>query len=433
MEAQTVVRGQGVGPVVDELGVAVAEDHGWGQALWGGEKPGLDVVPFGGDVPELLHALDVATLGAHATDLRVGKEDAAEEARKHAGPGEEVGVITERVFSGLVGGWFVKDALIRPTEAGLYCERGGFYIDPMKKVGHAVTTHGHSDHARRGCGVYSCTRETEPILRERLAKSIVVRSYDYGERFKLGEVWVSLHSAGHILGSAQVRVEAGGEVWVAGGDFKREADPSCAPFEVVPCDTFISEATFGLPVYRWEPSAHVADAIFAWWEENRAAGRASVLLGYSLGKTQRVLAEMVLRTDRRVIVGERVEAINRCYREAGRVLSPTVTVAQADSSRGFAGELIVVPPGGSTLRDLGPHETAFASGWTRVMRGARSRMSRVDRGFVLSDHADWPGLLRTIEETGASRVLTMYGYPDVLAKYLREQGVEAMSLYGEVA
>lgn len=323
----------------------------------------------------------------------------------------------------------MQPPLLRVDDCGLYCEAGGFHIDPWKPVPRAVISHGHGDHARWGSAAYLAAAPSLPILRRRLGEEAAIEGAPFGERMRIGGVTVSFHPAGHILGSAQVRVERGGEVWVFSGDYKRLPDPSCEPFETVPCHTFITEATFALPIYRWGDPAAVAGEVFAWWEENREAGRASVLFCYALGKAQRILAALARLTGRPVWVHGAVEPLNECYRAAGVEMLPARRVAETARGQSFAGELVLAPPsaGGSTwMRRFGAASTGFASGWMRV-RGARRRRG-FDRGFEISDHADWPDLLRTIEETGASRVLTTHGFADSLARYLRERGLEAGTL-----
>jgi putative mRNA 3-end processing factor len=322
--------------------------------------------------------------------------------------------------------------LLCPDDRGLFCEAGGFHIDPWKPVERAVISHGHGDHARWGSAAYLAAAPSVPILRRRLGEGAVIEGVPFGETVRIGDVAVSFHPAGHILGSAQVRVErkdGDGEVWVFSGDYKRAADPTCEPFEPVPCHTFITEATFALPIYRWDPTSEVAREIWEWWEANREAGRSSVLFCYALGKAQRILAELARWTDRAVFVHGSLEPLNEAYRQAGVGMLPTRPVAETVRGQSFAGELILAPPsaGGSTwMRRFGPAGTAFASGWMRV-RGTRRRRG-FDRGFVISDHADWPDLLRTIADTGAERVLTTHGYSDSLARYLREQGQAAGTL-----
>ncbi len=319
--------------------------------------------------------------------------------------------------------------LLTVTGSGLFCEAGGFHVDPWGPSETAVITHVHGDHLRPGARRYVCTAESLPFLRKRLGPEPEATALAYGERLSLGGVTVSLHAAGHVLGSAQVRVEAGEAVWVVSGDYKRAPDPTCAPFEPVPCDVFVTEATFALPIYRWAAPARTAEDILAWWDLNRAAGLASILFAYAMGKAPRILAELALLTDRPVTVHGAVEALVALYREAGVRMLPTRPVAEVSRGRSFAGELVLAPPSASGSvwrRRFGPHESALASGWMRV-RGTRRRKG-YDRGFALSDHADWPALLRTIEETGARRVLVTHGYADELSRYLRERGLDAASL-----
>ena len=320
----------------------------------------------------------------------------------------------------------MADPLVIPTADGLHCPAGDFHIDPWRPVATALITHGHSDHARPGHGRYYAARAGLGILRKRLG-DVQVAGLEYGEPVRLGRATVSLHPAGHVLGSAQVRIEADGGTWVVSGDYKRDPDPTCAPFEVVACDTFISEATFALPIYRWRPTAEVVGEIWAWWQANARAGVASVLGCYALGKAQRVLAELRRHTDRPVYVHGAVAALTDLYRAAGVAMLPTVTVGSERTD--YAGELVVAPPGADGtpwMRRFGKASTGFCSGWMRV-RGNRRRRG-YDRGFVLSDHADWPSLLRTIRETGARRALLTHGHSDVLVRYLRERGLDAGAL-----
>ncbi len=321
-------------------------------------------------------------------------------------------------------------ALVRATPPGLLCEAGGFHLDPSGPAALGVITHVHGDHLQAGSERYLCAAPSVPFVRKRLGPDTRVDGVPYGEPIRLGGVHVSFHPAGHVLGSAQVRIESGGEVWVVSGDYKRAPDPTCAPFEVVPCDVFVTEATFALPIYRWEEPAAVIAQIFDWWSANREAGVASVLFCYAMGKAQRILAELAVLTDRPVLVHGAVEGLVELYRAAGVRMLPTLKVSETAKGKSFAGELILAPPaaGGSTwMRRFGAsRRTGFASGWMRV-RGTRRRKG-VDRGFALSDHADWPALLRTIEETGARRVLVTHGYADELSRYLGERGVAAEAL-----
>lgn len=313
--------------------------------------------------------------------------------------------------------------LIQRRPEGLYCPAGDFFIDPWRPVPRAVITHGHSDHARSGMGSYYCTTECLPILRWRLGDQ-AYHPLTYGESFRLGSALVSLHPAGHVLGSAQVRVEVDGEVWVASGDYKRQPDPTCALFEVVPCDTFITEATFGLPIYRWPDTTLVAQDIVEWRNHCATRGEAAVLYCYALGKAQRVLAELMRWTDEPVWLHGAVATGVDVYRSQGIPLLETRRID--DDARGvdFAGQLILAPPsaaGSAWLRRFKRAQQGFASGWMRV-RGNRRRRN-YDRGFVVSDHADWPALLNTVRQTGASRIIATHGDTDALVRTLNAQGI----------
>jgi putative mRNA 3-end processing factor len=319
--------------------------------------------------------------------------------------------------------------LITVTDQGLYCARGGFHIDPWGAVDRALITHAHGDHARRGSRRYHAAAPGHGLLTRRLGEDARIEAHPFGEPLSFGDVSVSFHPAGHVLGSAQIRVEAEGEVWVVSGDYKRDLDPSCEAFELVPCNVFITEATFALPVYRWAPVDEVMGELIGWWDASAAAGRTSVLFCYALGKAQRVLAEIGRRTGRGVYVHGAIEALLGPYRAAGMHLAPTRAVAATGRGEGLAGELVIAPPmafGSLWMRRFRDPSTAFASGWMRV-RGNRRRRG-FDRGFVISDHVDWPGLLQTVRETGARRVLATHGYSDTLARYLCQEGLEAAPL-----
>lgn len=323
--------------------------------------------------------------------------------------------------------------LIEPTANGLYCPAGGFHIDPGRPCGTAIITHAHGDHARFGSQRYFGAGAGLPLLRERLAGA-QIEGLDYGEQRRFGNALVSLHPAGHILGSAQVRIEVEGRVCVVSGDYKRDPDPTCAAFEVVPCDVFVTEATFALPVYRW-PSMHdVTRDVIGWWDACAAEGVPAVLFCYALGKAQRLLAELALRTDRSVHLHGAMLGLVERYRELGVRMLPTVAVSDSARGRDFAGELILAPPsasGAPWMRRFANASTGFASGWMRI-RGNRRRRG-YDRGFVVSDHADWPSLIRTIRETGAQRILPTHGNTDALVPYLRELGLDAEPLRTDYA
>ena len=305
------------------------------------------------------------------------------------------------------------------TDRGLYCPAGQFFIDPLEGVDLAVLTHAHADHARRGSRAYLAAKPSERILRLRLGEDIDLRSLEYGEQVRLGDALVSLHPAGHVLGSAQVRVEVNGRVWVVSGDYKRDVDPTCAPFEPVRCDVFVTEATFAFPVYRWQPTATIAEELVRWWQG--APERPSLVFGYAFGKAQRLLAEIVKLTDEPVYVHGSIERLNAAYRLEGIELAQTIPVADQPKGFDWRGKLVMAPPSAhrsAWMKKFKDPQTAFASGWMAV-RGNRRRRG-YERGFVLSDHADWAGLIQTILETGASRVLVTHGQSDVLARYLQE-------------
>jgi putative mRNA 3-end processing factor len=315
------------------------------------------------------------------------------------------------------------DLVVQRPE-GLYCPPGDFYIDPWRPVARAVITHAHSDHARIGHGHYLAARPAEDVLRARLGE-IDLQTLAYGERIVHNGVALSLHPAGHVLGSAQVRLEHGGQVWVASGDYKVAPDPTCAPFEPVKCDVFITESTFGLPIYRWCPDEEIFADINGWWGRNVVAGRASVLTCYSFGKAQRILAG-VDATIGPIIVHGAVEPLNRAYRASGVELPQTRMVTDVKDKADLGRALVICPPSAAAspwMRRFGDAQTAFASGWMQL-RGARRR-GGYDRGFVLSDHADWPGLLGAIGATGAQRVIVTHGSVPVMVRYLAEQGLRA--------
>ena len=330
------------------------------------------------------------------------------------------------------------DDLVVQRPEGLYCPAGDFYIDPWRPVHRAVITHAHADHARRGHGHYLAAAPAEGVLRSRLG-DITLQTLPYGEEVDHFGVRVSLHPAGHVLGSAQVRIEHAGRVWVASGDYfmsgaeedAAEDNATCAPFEPLRCDCFITESTFGLPIYRWRPQREVFADIDAWWRGNAEAGRASVLLAYSFGKAQRILAGVDAGIGPIVVHGA-VEPLNRAYRQAGVALPPTQLATDALDKALLRRALVIAPPsvqGSLWLNRFGEYSDAFASGWMQL-RGARRRHA-VDRGFVLSDHADWPGLQRAIAATGAQRVIVTHGYEAVMVRWLIQQGLQAGSFSTE--
>lgn len=321
--------------------------------------------------------------------------------------------------------------MLRETPNGLFCEAGSFHVDPWGPVDRALITHAHGDHARPGNAAYLCTPETALLLRRRFGPDARIETQPYGERRTIDGVTVSFHPAGHVLGSAQVRIEGREGVWVVAGDYKRAPDPTCAAFEAVRCDTFITESTFGLPIYRWDATTTVIADVMAWWQTNRNAGRTSVIFCYTIGKAQRLLAEIGVVTERPVFVHGMLLGMIDAYREAGVSLPEVKPVIERAGGRGIqnaslAGQLVLAPlsaRGTPWMRRLGTHSDAFASGLMRV-RGVR-RQRAYDKGFVISDHADWPALLDTIAETGAPRVLATHGHAEALARHLKTLGLDS--------
>ena len=318
----------------------------------------------------------------------------------------------------------MKAPVLTFTDRGIYCPAADVYIDPWKPVERALITHGHADHARGGMGRYLATEGAAPVIRHRLGE-IDLETVRYGESRAVGGARFSFHSAGHVPGSAQIRVEVGGEVWVVSGDYKLEHDGISTPFEPVACHTFITECTFGLPVFNWAPPGEVAGDINAWWRANAAEGRFSICGAYSLGKAQRILAALDPSIGPILCHGA-IEGTNSVLRGQGIPLPDTVYVTPELDLKSVSGAFVLAPPSalGSTWAGrFRPASTAFASGWM-ALRGVRRRRS-ADRGFVMSDHADWAGLNRAIAETGAERVFVTHGYTSVFRRYLAEQGYDA--------
>ncbi len=314
-------------------------------------------------------------------------------------------------------------ALLTFTEKGIFCPAGGFYIDPWRPVERALITHGHSDHARWGHQSYLCTHAALPVIRHRLG-AITAHGIAYGERRQIGDVTVSFHPAGHVPGSAQIRVEHRGEVWVVSGDYKVEDDGLSEPFEPLRCTAFISECTFGLPIFQWESQQKVAADIARWWAENQAAGQTSILAAYGLGKAQRLMA--MLPDLGPILTHGAVEDTTRILRDQGYAIPPTTRIGAGFDIAAHPGAMVIAPPsalGSAWARKLGPHQEAFASGWM-ALRGIRRRRG-YGTGFVISDHADWPGLNRAIRETGAEKVFVTHGYTAPFQRWLTEQGYDA--------
>jgi putative mRNA 3-end processing factor len=318
-------------------------------------------------------------------------------------------------------------SLIINTDRGLYCPAGDFFIDAWRPVNRTIVTHAHSDHARRGSDRYLTAPDGVNMLRKRMGDDCTIDAVNYGEAIDMNGVRVSLHPAGHVLGSSQVRIEHRGEVWIFTGDYKRQADPTCRPFEPVRCNTLITECTFGLPIFHWHDPQGVADEINRWWRKNVELERTSLLLAYTLGKSQRVLAALDPAVGPILLHGA-VQAMVDAYRETGVPL-PATEYASAENAKAHKGKALVIAPpsaiGSPWVRKFSPLSSGIASGWMQV-RGFRRRRS-ADRGFVLSDHVDWAALMQTIEETGCERVIATHGYTRPLVRYLNERGMEAIA------
>lgn len=324
-------------------------------------------------------------------------------------------------------------ALIDFTDKGLYCAAGDFYIDPWRPVDRAVITHAHSDHARAGSKHYLCHHLSLPILQLRLGQH-AYQSVDWNESVWINGVRISLHPSGHIIGSAQIRVEHKGEVWVVSGDYKTENDGISGAFEPVPCHTFITESTFGLPVYRWQSQEVIFEQMRAWIGNNQQQDRASMLIAYSLGKAQRILQAIAPISDKIYVHGA-IWNTHQVLLNNGIQLPVVQRITNETNKADLKGAVIIAPPGAEDspwTKRLPSFRTATCSGWMQV-RG-QARRSSSDMGFALSDHADWNGLLSAVKATGASKVFVTHGFQSVFSRYLNEIGIEAAEVitqYGE--
>ncbi len=318
----------------------------------------------------------------------------------------------------------MTETLLSFTDRGIYCAQGGFHIDPWRPVDRALITHGHADHARPGHGRYLATKAAAPVIRHRLGE-IALDTIAYGETRSIGGVTVSFHPAGHVPGSAQIRVEHKGEVWVASGDYKTDDDGLSEPFEPVKCHAFITECTFGLPVFNWAPQADVTGEINDWWRTCLAQGRTPILGAYALGKAQRLLAALDTGIGP-ILTHGAVENTNEVLRDQGLPLPDTIRVTPETKIKDHPNALVLATPsaiGSSWARRFGPASTGFASGWMQL-RGVRRRRA-ADRGFVMSDHADWTGLNAAIRETGADRIFVTHGYTSIFRRWLEGEGYDA--------
>jgi putative mRNA 3-end processing factor len=321
--------------------------------------------------------------------------------------------------------------LIEYSDRGLFCARGDFYIDPWRPVPRAVITHAHSDHARPGSAHYLCHTLSEPLLRLRLG-AISCQALAWNAPVSLNGVTVSLHPAGHVIGSSQVRVEYKGEVWVVSGDYKLEDDGLSGAFEPVRCHTFITESTFGLPIYRWQPQRQVFAAVEHWIGRNQADGLTTVLYAYSLGKAQRVIQQLPMP----LFAHGAVYNVQETLRGVGCPVPPVEWITPETPKERFRGQVVIAPPSSDDspwLRRFTPYALGVFSGWMQVRGNVRRR--NADAGFVLSDHADWDGLLTAVRATGAEQVLVTHGFQSAFSRYLVEReglvAAELQTAYGD--
>lgn len=321
-------------------------------------------------------------------------------------------------------------SLIEFKKEGIYCPQADTYIDPWRVVKRAIITHGHSDHARAGSKFYLTHKDNLPVIRHRLGK-IRAEGMEYGENTILNGVKISLHPAGHIFGSSQVRLEYKGEIWVISGDYKLGNDNVSVPFEAVKCHSFITESTFGLPVYHWKPQDEVINQIHSWWRENQAEGLNSVLVAYSLGKAQRLIANLD-ESIGKIFVHGAVDQINKVLEDRIQKLKVTRKATTEFDKKVHRGSLVITPSAGlgtPWMRKFEPFSLAMASGWMSL-RGAR-RWRSADRGFVISDHADWEQLNTAVKETGAENIYVTHGYTLQFSKWLEDQGLNAQVVQTE--
>lgn len=322
----------------------------------------------------------------------------------------------------------MKNSLLTLTSQGLYCPAGDFYIDPQKRVNRAIITHAHGDHARSGCDHYLTAKPGVRLLQARVGEYANIQALEYGEKIRINNIEISLHPAGHILGSAQIRLDYQGEIWVVSGDYKLEPDMTCAPFEFVRCHTFITEATFGTPAYQWPAQETVFAGINQWWRHNQTLGKTSILFAYALGKAQRLLAGVDPNIGP-IYTHTAVEKLNTIYRAEGIHLPNTLSVNFTAKNPAWHTALVLAPP--SALA-TGWHKrfnnfcTGFASGW--MLTNNSWHLQNYDQGFVLSDHADWPGLLTAINNSSAEAIYVMHTKSKTLVRYLQQQGVNAQMI-----
>lgn len=314
--------------------------------------------------------------------------------------------------------------LIEFTDKGLFCRQGNFYVDPWRPVDKAVITHAHSDHARSGSGSYLCHTHTKPLLQLRLGNHYY-QSLEWNDAVFIDGVKVSLHPAGHIIGSSQIRIEYNGEVWVVSGDYKLEDDGLSGVFEPVTCHTFISESTFGLPIYHWKPQQQIFESVINWIAKNKENGKTSILIAYSLGKAQRLLHGLKETTET-IFVHGAIWNIQQALLNAGWSLPQVQRLTPETPKELYKGGIVIAPPGaeGSPwMKKFYPYAVGVCSGWMQVRGNSRRR--NADAGFALSDHADWESLLKAVKATKAEKVFVTHGFQAAFSRYLQEMGIEA--------
>jgi putative mRNA 3-end processing factor len=320
------------------------------------------------------------------------------------------------------------ESLLQFTNKGIYCPEGKFYIDPWRPVKKALITHAHADHSRPGHQHYLAHHHSEKIMRQRLGDDIQIETTEYGKSININGVKASFHPAGHIPGSAQIRLEFKGKIAVVSGDYKLEDDGISSPFEPVKCHEFVTETTFGLPIYQWKPQVEIFNEINQWWKQNKESGKTSVIFAYALGKAQRIMKNVDSEIGKIYTHGA-VENATDALRKTGLDLPQTIKITNDILDKDYQGNLVIATPasiGTPWMKKLAPYSTGIASGWM-MLRGTRRRKA-ADRGFVLSDHADWNGLLEAVKLSEAETIYSTHGYSNVFTKYLQEQGLNAISL-----
>lgn len=315
-------------------------------------------------------------------------------------------------------------ALITFTDIGLYCPQADVYIDPWRPVDKALITHAHADHSRSGMGHYLAHHHSIPVMRHRLGL-INASGIEYGEKIHINGVEISFHPAGHIPGSAQIRLAHKGEVWSVSGDYKLSDDGVSTPYEPVKCNHFVTESTFGLPVYNWKPQSEIMADINAWWAENKANGLTTLILGYSLGKAQRILAHLDTSIGE-IFVHGAIANSNEALEEAGYRFPKNERITRETDKKRYKGAIVIAPPsamGSTWIKQFRPYQVGTASGWMAI-RGARRRRN-ADRGFILSDHADWDELNKAVKLSEAENIYVTHGYTSVFSKWLQSKGLNA--------